>query len=215
MTAKPRARASAQKTPSAKSRAASPRKSAAPVATPSPEAISTTSQSAPVVASTVTPSPKASKKPASASKKPASASKKPASASKKPASASKKPTSASKKASSPQPVDTPIQPALREEQPAPLVARSVSPPADVPVATPTQVASVAESAPKVRKRGLGELSRHAFAPVSAPLTLPTRPRVQATAPVQARPSAALDADVISYLRAELTSLLAVLEEPSP
>ncbi|MFO0621121.1 MAG: hypothetical protein U0745_06980 [Polyangia bacterium] len=112
-------------------------------------------------------------------------------------------------------MDTPIQPALREEQPAPLVARSVSPPADVPVATPTQVASVAESAPKVRKRGLGELSRHAFAPVSAPLTLPTRPRVQATAPVQARPSAALDADVISYLRAELTSLLAVLEEPSP
>lgn len=215
MTAKPRARASAQKTPSAKSRAASPRKSAAPVATPSPEAISATSQSAPVVASTVTPSPKASKKPASASKKPASASKKPASASKKPASASKKPTSASKKASSPQPVDTPIQPALREEQPAPSVARSVSPPADVPVATPTQVASVAESAPKVRKRGLGELSRHAFAPVSAPLTLPTRPRVQATAPVQARPSAALDADVISYLRAELTSLLAVLEEPSP
>ena len=208
MTAKPRARASAQKTPSAKSRAASPRKSAAPVATPSPEAISATSQSAPVVASTVTPSPKASKKPASASKKPASASKKPASASKKPA-------SASKKASSPQPVDTPIQPALREEQPAPSVARSVSPPADVPVATPTQVASVAESAPKVRKRGLGELSRHAFAPVSAPLTLPTRPRVQATAPVQARPSAALDADVISYLRAELTSLLAVLEEPSP
>ncbi len=208
MTAKPRARASAQKTPSAKSRAASPRKSAAPVATPSPEAISTTSQSAPVVASTVTPSPKASKKPASASKKPASASKKPASA-------SQKPTSASKKASSPQPVDTPIQPALREEQPAPSVARSVLPPADVPVATPTQVASVAESAPKVRKRGLGELSRHAFAPVSAPLTLPTRPRVQATAPVQARPSAALDADVISYLRAELTSLLAVLEEPSP
>lgn len=201
MTAKPRARASAQKTPSAKSRAASPRKSAAPVATPSPEAISATSQSAPVVASTVTPSPKASKKPASASKKPTSA--------------SKKPTSASKKASSPQPVDTPIQPALREEQPAPSVARSVSPPADVPVATPTQVASVAESAPKVRKRGLGELSRHAFAPVSAPLTLPTRPRVQATAPVQARPSAALDADVISYLRAELTSLLAVLEEPSP
>ena len=201
MTAKPRARASAQKTPSAKSRAASPRKSAAPVATPSPEAISATSQSAPVVASTVTPSPKASKKPASASKKPASA--------------SKKPTSASQKASSPQPVDTPIQPALREEQPAPSVARSVSPPADVPVATPTQVASVAESAPKVRKRGLGELSRHAFAPVSAPLTLPTRPRVQATAPVQARPSAALDADVISYLRAELTSLLAVLEEPSP
>ena len=194
MTAKPRARASAQKTPSAKSRAASPRKSAAPVATPSPEAISATSQSAPVVASTVTPSPKASKKPASASKKP---------------------TSASKKASSPQPVDTPIQPALREKQPAPSVARSVSPPADVPVATPTQVASVAESAPKVRKRGLGELSRHAFAPVSAPLTLPTRPRVQATAPVQARPSAALDADVISYLRAELTSLLAVLEEPSP
>ena len=112
-------------------------------------------------------------------------------------------------------METPIQPALREEQPAPLVARSVSPPADVPVATPTQVASVAESAPKVRKRGLGELSRHAFAPVSAPLTLPTRPRVQATAPVQARPSAALDADVISYLRAELTSLLAVLEEPSP
>ena len=201
MTAKPRARASAQKTPSAKSRAASPRKSAAPVATPSPEAISATSQSAPVVASTVTPSPKASKKPASAPQKPTSA--------------SKKPTSASKKASSPQPVDTPIQPALREEQPAPSVARSVSPPADVPVATPTQVASVAESAPKVRKRGLGELSRHAFAPVSAPLTLPTRPRVQATAPVQARPSAALDADVISYLRAELTSLLAVLEEPSP
>lgn len=194
MTAKPRARASAQKTPSAKSRAASPRKSAAPVATPSPEAISATSQSAPVVASTVTPSPKASKRPAAASKKPASA---------------------SQKASSPQPVDTPIQPALREEQPAPSVARSVSPPADVPVATPTQVASVAESAPKVRKRGLGELSRHAFAPVSAPLTLPTRPRVQATAPVQARPSAALDADVISYLRAELTSLLAVLEEPSP
>ena len=208
MTAKPRARASAQKTPSAKSRAASPRKSAAPVATPSPEAISATSQSAPVVASTVTPSPKASKRPAAASKKPASASKKPASA-------SKKPTSASQKASSPQPVDTPIQPALREKQPAPSVARSVSPPADVPVATPTQVASVAESAPKVRKRGLGELSRHAFAPVSAPLTLPTRPRVQATAPVQARPSAALDADVISYLRAELTSLLAVLEEPSP
>lgn len=194
MTAKPRARASAQKTPSAKSRAASPRKSAAPVATPSPEAISATSQSAPVVASTVTPSPKASKKPTSAAKKP---------------------TSASKKASSPQPVDTPIQPALREKQPAPSVARSVSPPVDVPVATPTQVASVAESAPKVRKRGLGELSRHAFAPVSAPLTLPTRPRVQATAPVQARPSAALDADVISYLRAELTSLLAVLEEPSP
>ena len=194
MTAKPRARASAQKTPSAKSRAASPRKSAAPVATPSPVAISATSQRAPVVASTVTPSPKASKRPAAASKKPASA---------------------SQKASSPQPVDTPIQPALREEQPAPSVARSVSPPADVPVATPTQVASVAESAPKVRKRGLGELSRHAFAPVSAPLTLPTRPRVQATAPVQARPSAALDADVISYLRAELTSLLAVLEEPSP
>ena len=67
---------------------------------------------------------------------------------------------------------------------------------------------------KVRKRGLGELSKHAFAPVSAPLTLATRPRVQVAAPVLVRPSAALDGDAISYLRAELTSLLAVLEEPS-
>lgn len=197
MTAKPRARASASKTTSAKSRAESAEPSAAPKADPP-----RTNAKASKTAATAKASAPVAPKPASSPKKPASSPKKPASSPKKPASAKAKPRAAVR------------APDRAAQQPATAAAATNEP-------VPTQPAIVAPSGPaaiepslKVRKRGLGELSKHAFAPVSAPLMLATRPRVQVAAPALVRPSAALDGDAISYLRAELTSLLAVLEEPS-
>ena len=74
----------------------------------------------------------------------------------------------------------------------------------------------AEVQTKARKRGLGALSKHALSPVNAPLTLVTRPRPsQPTLLPSGRPSTALPDEAVNYLRAELTSLLAALEEIAP
>ncbi len=111
-----------------------------------------------------------------------------------------------------------LQPAVPEPESIPVapVANSEAPPQPNPAAPVARSEVPTESAAKARKRGLGALSKHALLPVAAPLTLVTRPRPsqQPVAPSN-RPSTALPDEALNYLRAELTSLLAVLEDSAP
>ncbi len=111
-----------------------------------------------------------------------------------------------------------LQPALPEPESisAASVVNSEAQPQPTPTAPVAKSEVPTESAAKARKRGLGALSKHALLPVAAPLTLVTRPRPsqQPVAP-SSRPSPALPEEALNYLRAELTSLLAVLEDSAP
>ncbi len=130
---------------------------------------------------------------------------KPRAASKRQAIAKTKPP-VSKQPAAPEPESIPVAP----------IANSKAPPHPTPAAPLTRSEAPTESVAKARKRGLGALSKHALLPVNAPLTLVTRPRPpQQTLVPSIRPSSELPEEALNYLRAELTSLLAILESSAP
>lgn len=128
------------------------------------------------------------------------------------------PAGPNKSATSTKPTTQSRKPAAAPADPKPPESAATSPPprpaASAPIAAALPVESPIEPA-KSRRRGLGSLSKHAFSPVAAPLHLVTKPRpaIRAELPSEGLP-AALPADAVGFLRAELAAMLALLEEPT-
>lgn len=185
MTSTPRARASAKKPTPTTPRAASKRKAVAKT--------------------------KAARKPAAKPATPSATKPDSKSAVQSAAKPAAKPAATPATAPEPAPALPTAKPKAAPE-PSPILPTAK--PASVPEPAPA-LAPVAEPIAKARKRGLGALSKHALSPVNATLNLVTRPLPQQPLPVSSsRPATALSDDAVHYLRAELTSLLAVLEEPA-